>query len=390
MTSPNRPHPRTVDILRRLVGFDTTSRNSNLELIDWVEDYLTGFGARCERVPNEAGDKASLWVSFGPEDKPGWVLSGHTDTVPVDGQIWTSDPHSLRESDGRLYGRGSCDMKGFVACCLAMVPDIVAAPLSVPIHMAFSYDEEIGCLGVRPLLHRLATRQPRPFACIVGEPTMMRVAIGHKSKRAFRVSFTGTPGHSSRAPEFVNAVEYAARLVVRVQEIGRRLARDGHDPLYEDIPHSTAHVGLIQGGEAVNIVPEACIIDLEFRTIAADDPDLLEAELRALAYETLLPEMQATDPWAAIRFEMLSDTPGVDIAPDAELTRMVQHLSRQNSVIKVAYGTEGGLFQQVAGIPAVVCGPGSIAMAHKPDEYIALDQLAACEDLLSRLIAQCR
>ena len=389
-TSPTRrPRPQTVDILRQLVGFDTTSRNSNLPLIDWVEDYLLGLGARCERVPDETGRKASLWASFGPEGVPGWVLSGHTDVVPVDGQDWSSDPYQLREAEGRLYGRGACDMKGFLACCLAMAPDIAAAPLAVPIHFAFSYDEEIGCQGVRPLLHVLAGRRPTPLACIVGEPTLMQVAIGHKSKRAFRVRVTGTPGHSSRAPEFVNAVEYGAQLVVKVQQIGRRFAAGARDPLY-DTPHSTAHVGIARGGEALNIVPESFLTEFEFRTIAADDPDALEAEMRAFASDELLPQMQAVDPRAGIEFEIASDTPGVDAAPDAPVTRAAQRFARRNSVIKVAYGTEGGLFQTIAGIPTVVCGPGSIGVAHQPDEYIELAQLAACEDFLGRLIGECR
>lgn len=389
MTQPERPRPETVDILRKLVSFDTTSRNSNLALIDWVEDYLTGFGARSERVPNEAGDKASLWASFGPEDVPGWVLSGHTDVVPVDGQDWTSDPYQLRESGERLYGRGACDMKGFLACCLALVPDIAKAPLTVPIHLAFSYDEEIGCIGVRPMLHQMAERRPVPLGCIVGEPTMMNIAIGHKSKRSFKVRFTGTPGHSSRAPDFVNAVEFGANLVVKVQEIGRRFAKGASDPLY-DTPHSTAHVGIAHGGEALNIVPESFVTEFEFRTITEDDPDALEAEMREFAFDTLLPQMRAIDPAADISFEIAADTPGVDTAPDAPVTLAAQRFAQKNDVIKVAFGTEAGLFQQIMGVPTVVCGPGSIGVAHKPDEYITLDQLAACEDFLHRLLQECR
>ena len=393
MTSPTpsqsrRPRPQTVDILRQLVGFDTTSRNSNLPLIDWVEDYLAALGARCERVPDETGRKAALWASFGPEGVPGWVLSGHTDTVPVDGQDWSSDPFQLREAEGRLHGRGTCDMKGFLACCLAMAPDIAAARLAMPIHMAFSYDEEVGCVGVRPLLHRLAERSPVPLGCIVGEPTMMQVAIGHKSRRGFRVRVIGTPGHSSRAPEFVNAVEFGAQLVVKVQQIGRRFATGARDPLY-DTPHSTAHVGVARGGEAVNIVPEHFLTEFEFRTIAADDADALEAEMRAFAFDDLLPQMQAINPRAAIEFEVSANTPGLDAAPDAPVTRAAQRFAQQNSVIKVAYGTEGGLFQTIAGIPTAVCGPGSIGVAHQPDEYITLDQLAACEEFLGKLIAEC-
>lgn len=385
----SRPGPDTIAALRALIGFDTTSRNSNLPLIGWAEEWLTRHGARCERLPDETGQKATLWATFGPEGVRGWVLSGHTDTVPVDGQDWTLPSHEMTERDGRFYGRGACDMKGFLACCLGMAPQMAATPLQVPIHLALSYDEEVGCLGVRPLLRRLAAQPVRPLACIVGEPTQMQVAIGHKSKRSLRATVTGTPGHSSRAPEFVNAVEYGARLVVKMQEIGRRLARGATDPQY-DTPHSTAHVGTAQGGIALNVVPELFTMDFEFRTIAADDPDALVAEIEAYARDTLLPEMRATDPRADIRIDLRAGFPGVDTAPDAPVTQAAQRFARHNDLTKVAYGTEGGLFQHMAGIPTVVCGPGSIAEAHRPDEFVEASQLALCEDFLRRLIEDCR
>ena len=388
MTSRS-PHPETLRALEKLIAFDTTSRNSNLALIDWAEAFLISHGARCERVFDETGRKANLWASFGPEAMPGWVLSGHTDTVPVDGQDWTVPPHALSEADGRYYGRGTCDMKGFLACCLGMVPEIAARPLQTPILLAFSYDEEIGCLGVRGLLRELAAREVKLLGCVVGEPTMMQVCIGHKSKRGLRATVIGTPGHSSRAPDFVNAVEYGARLVVKMQEIGRRLAVGAEDAMF-DTPHSTAHVGTAHGGTALNIVPELFTMDFEFRTIAADDPDALVGEVRAYAEEVLLPEMRAVDPAAEIRIELLSAFPGVDTPAEHDVVRAAQRFARRNDVIKVAFGTEGGLFQEALGVPTVVCGPGSIAEAHRPDEFIAASQLVACEDFLRQLIDDCR
>lgn len=383
------PYLETLRALENLIAFDTTSARSNLTLIDWVEAWLIRLGARCERVFDETGAKTNLWASFGPTDVPGWVLSGHTDTVPVTGQDWSVDPYTLTADDGRYYGRGTCDMKGFLACCLGMAQHIAAQPLRVPIHLAFSYDEEIGCIGVRTLLAQLAARQTPLLGCIIGEPTMMQVCIGHKSKRGLRATVIGTPGHSSRAPDFVNAVEYGARLVTKLQEIGRRLAAGARDGMF-DTPHSTAHVGTMHGGTVLNIVPERCTIDFEFRTIAADDPDALVDEVVVFANQVLLPEMRAIDGRADIRIEVCSAFPGVDTPADHAVVHLVQRFARCNDVAKVAFGTEGGLFQQILVVPTVVCGPGSITEAHKPDEFITADQLVACEDFIAGLIDECR
>ena len=384
------PNAATQTALKALIGFDTTSRNSNLPLIDWAEDWLTRHGAVCHRVYDDTGTKANLWATFGPADVPGWVLSGHTDTVPVDGQNWTVDPFQLSERDGRFYGRGTCDMKGFVACCLGLAPVLQQTSLTRPIHMAFSYDEEIGCIGVRGLLREIAELPVRPMGCIVGEPTLMQVCIGHKTKRSLRATFTGTAGHSSRAPEFVNAVEYGARLVVRMQEIGRRLATHGlRDPLY-DTPHSTAHVGTAQGGTALNIVPERFVTDFEFRVLTQEDADALVDEIRTYLFDDLLPQMQKTDPAANIELELLAAFPGLDTAPDAPVAITARKLAQRNDSIKVAYGTEGGLFDEMAGIPTIICGPGSIGEAHRADEFVTLDQIDACERFLHALVEQCR
>ncbi len=384
------PSAATRTALDALIGFDTTSRNSNLPLIDWAEDWLARHGATCRRIHDKTGTKANLWATFGPADVPGWVLSGHTDTVPVDGQDWSTDPFCLTERDGRFYGRGTCDMKGFVACCLGLAPELQNAQLTRPVHMALSYDEEVGCIGVRGMLRDLAAHPVRPMGCIVGEPTLMQVCIGHKTKRSLRATFTGTAGHSSRAPEFVNAVEYGARLITRMQSIGRRLATEGlRDPLY-DTPHSTAHVGTAHGGTALNIVPERFVTDFEFRVLTQEDADALVSEIRSYLFDELLPQMQATDPAAGIELDLIAAFPGLDTDADAPVALTARKLARRNDSIKVAYGTEGGLFDEMAGIPTIICGPGSIGEAHRADEFVTLDQLDACERFLHDLIGECR
>lgn len=386
----SRPMPETLEMLARLMAFDTTSRNSNLPLIDFAEAYLREAGARTERIVDESGTKANLWVSIGPEDVPGIVLSGHTDTVPVDGQDWTSDPFILTERDGLFYGRGSCDMKGFVAVALAMVPRMVEAGLKRPIHLALSYDEEVGCLGVRRMLEALAHRPLKPAGCIVGEPTLMAIAIGHKTKRSLRAVVRGTAGHSSRAPEFVNAVEHGARIVVKMREIAQRLEREGgRDDLY-DIAHSTAHVGMSHGGIALNIVPDRCEIVFEFRVLPEEDADALVAEITEFVRVEVEPEMQARDAGTGVRIELTAAFPGLSTDADHAMTTLAKRLAGRNDHIKVAYGTEAGLFDEMGGIPTIICGPGSIGQAHKPDEFVSGEQLAACEAFIARLIEDSR
>ncbi|MGY6710219.1 MAG: acetylornithine deacetylase [Rhizobiaceae bacterium] len=384
----DRPNPRTVEILSRLVGFDTTSRNSNLELIDYAQSVLEACGARTERTYDAAGAKANLWATIGPDDVPGIALSGHTDTVPVDGQAWSTDPFQLVERDGRFYGRGTCDMKGFVAVAMSAAHDLAGRELARPVHFAFSHDEEVGCIGVRGLLAELSRKPLLPAACIVGEPTMMDVAIGHKAKRSLKITVDGTSGHSSRAPEFVNAVEHAARIVVKMREIARRLASDAalRDELY-DIAHTTAHVGTMHGGTALNIVPDRCEIACEFRVLPQEDADALVEEITAFIREEVEPEMRAVAPEAGVDIEMTAAFPGLDMPSDHPLVGQVKRAAGRNGHQKVAYGTEAGLFHEL-GIPTIVCGPGSIAQAHKPDEFIAAEQLAACEKFLADLLGE--
>ncbi|WP_157019088.1 acetylornithine deacetylase [Mesorhizobium xinjiangense] len=373
------------EILARLVSFDTTSRNTNLPLIDYIADYLEGLGVKSRKVFDETGEKANLWATIGPQKDGGIVLSGHTDVVPVDGQDWTSDPFELTERDGRLFGRGACDMKGFVAACLAAVPHFQKRNLARPIHLAFSYDEEIGCIGVKGLLEWLKDAPYRPRYCIVGEPTLMGVVVGHKGKRSMQITVTGRTCHSSLAPQGVNAVDYAALLTVKMREIGQRLARNGsRDPEY-DVIHTTAHTGVISGGTALNIVPDQCVMMCEFRALPGEDVDALVAELHAYAHDVLEPEMKAIAPEAGIVIELTSEIPGLETAPDAEIVTLAKRLSETNTHSKVAFGTEAGRFHDMLGLETVVCGPGSIAMAHKADEYIERDQMARCDRFLERL-----
>ncbi len=379
---------RTLACLEALVGFDTTSRDSNLALIEWVERYLDALGVESRRINNEDGTKANLWATIGPTIDGGIILSGHTDVVPVDGQDWHTDPFVLTARDDKLYGRGSSDMKGFLAAVLAKVPELTQAKLTRPVHLAFSYDEEVGCLGVRSLIAELKDARPRPSACIVGEPTGMEVVVAHKTKRSLRVTVNGKAAHSSLAPLAVNAVEYAARLVVFIREIGERLRREGPlDPDF-DVAHTTAHTGIFNGGTQLNIVPELCSFDFEFRALPSVDVDALVDEVKAYAQEVLEAEMQVIAPETSIHFEAISGFPGLETPPDSDLIGLVKSLAGKNHHTKVAYGTEAGLFSQ-AEIPTAICGPGHIAQAHKPNEFVEVAQLAACDAFLDRLVAAC-
>jgi acetylornithine deacetylase len=383
--------PETLQILADLVGFDTTSRNSNLALIDYVERYLAKHGVSSKRVPDETGLKANLIATIGPADVPGYVLSGHTDVVPVDGQDWSTDPFKLTRKGDRLYGRGTCDMKSFSAVALAFVPEMAKRPLARPIHLALSYDEEVGCLGVRGIVAEMNRWKVKPAACIVGEPSGMEVVIAHKGKRSMRCDVRGLAAHSSLAPLAVNAVEYAARLVTHISDIGRRLAEKGpRDPLY-DVAWSTAHVGPIQGGVQLNIVPEDCWFEFEFRTLPEDDAEALVAEVEAWARRELEPAMKAIHPAAGFEFSLRSEFPGLDTPADEGVVAFAKQLAGKNAHRKVAFGTEAGLFSRQAGIPTVVCGPAVIDQAHKPDEFVELAQLERCEAFIARLIeAACR
>ena len=379
----------SLDLIRDLVGFNTVSRNSNLELIEFVRRYLDAHGVESTIIPDPGGEKACLYATIGPADRGGMMLSGHTDAVPVDGEKWTGDPFAAEVRDDRLFGRGTADMKGFVAIALAHVPMFLEKDLKTPIHLAFSYDEEVGCTGVRPMIDVLKGMAEKPVMGIIGEPTKMQVMTGHKGKKSIRVRVRGHECHSSLAPTGVNAIEYAAELIAYIKSIARRLAREGaHDNAY-DVPHTTAHVGRIDGGTALNIVPRGCWFDFEFRCLPADDPAALFEEVRLYAENRLLPEMHQVDPQTGFEWEEIAAFPGLDTRDDAPVVRLVTELTGNPDTKRVAFGTEAGLFSVEGGIPCVICGPGDIDQAHKPDEYLSFQQIAACEDFMRRLADVC-
>jgi acetylornithine deacetylase len=374
-----------MDMIRRLVAFDTTSRNSNLELIGFVSDYLQSLGVSSQLVHDASRTKANLYATLGPTDRPGIALSGHTDVVPVDGQDWSSDPWTITQRDGRLYGRGTCDMKSFVAVVLACVPEFLRRGLETPIHLALSHDEEIGCIGVRSLIEVLKGLDVKPKACIVGEPTGMKVMVAHKGKKSVRCRVRGFECHSSLAPTGVNAVEYAAEVIAHLRGMAKRIQKDGpFDPAY-DVPHTTVHTGIVHGGTALNIVPKDCHFDFEFRHIAEDDPEKLFGEVKRFAEEKLLPEMRANHAESGFSWQELSSIPGLATREDAEIVELAKALSGSNATGKVAFATEAGLFHEID-IPTIICGPGSIDQAHKPDEFVSLDQIALCEAFMRRLM----
>jgi acetylornithine deacetylase len=376
-------------LLADLVAFDTVSDRTNLPLIDYIEKYLAPFGVIGQRIVDDTGQKASLWVTIGPEDRPGIVLSGHTDVVPVAGQNWSGDPFKLVERDGRFYGRGTTDMKGFVAVCLAMVPEIARAKLSMPIHLAISYDEEIGCIGVRPLLHEVNGAAVKPLGCFVGEPTQMQVTIGHKGKHAVRATFRGLACHSSLAPTGVNAVEYAAELIIEIRRRAGEFASAGQgDPMY-DVPHTTMLTSIVQGGTALNIVPDTCTIEFEVRGLGILESKQVTDEVVAWAKQTIEPAMRKRDPNCGIDFEEILEYPALDMPSGHSLVTLAKQLAGRNGHGKVSFGTEAGLFVSMADVPAIVIGPGSIAQAHKPDEYVEISELMNCAGFIERLIEHC-
>jgi acetylornithine deacetylase len=379
-------YPRSMDMLRRLVSMDTTSRNSNLELVDFVRDHLDRFGIASELVPDATGKKANLYATIGPDDRPGICLSGHTDVVPIDGQDWSTDPWAITEKDGLLHGRGTCDMKGFVAIALTWVEAFARGDLKTPVHLLLSYDEEVGCVGVRGALARLKNAPIKPKGVIIGEPTEMRVTTAHKGKKSVRCHVHGHECHSSLTPKGVNAIEYAAEVITHLKAMGRRMASEGPFDHAYDVPWTTVHTGIVHGGTALNIVPKDCRFDFEFRYLPGVDPEGLYADVRAFA-ETLTPEMKAITPDAGFTWSDISAFPGLDTPETAEIVVLAKALAQANATVKVAFGTEAGLIQE-AGMPAIVCGPGSIEQAHKPNEFVPLSQLTQCEAFMDRLLAR--
>ncbi len=377
----------SLELIRKLVAFDTTSRDSNLALIEWVRGYLDRHGVASTLTFDDDRRKANLFATLPARDgnatHGGIVLSGHTDVVPVDGQPWDSDPFNVTLKDDRLYGRGVTDMKSFSAVGLSFVPEFVRRGLAKPVHFALSYDEEVGCIGVRRLLADIVARGVRPAGCIVGEPTGMTLVVAHKGKKTWRCRVRGFEAHSSLTPLGVNAVQIACEIVTYIARRAREFRADGGKDNAYDVPYSTVHVGVIRGGTALNIVPRDCTFDFEIRHLPFDDPDAFLADVRAFA-QRLLPEMHAVYRNTSIEFDHLSTLPGFDTQDGSAITALGHACNGTRDVAKVSFGSEASLFHG-AQVPTVICGPGHIAQAHQPNEWVALEQIAKCEAFMRRL-----
>ncbi|MEE4227197.1 acetylornithine deacetylase [Pseudomonas viridiflava] len=378
--------PRALDIFKRLIAFETVSSEPNMALIDYVRDLLATKGIESLIVKDETGKKANLFASTGPREQPGVLLSGHTDVVPVAGQAWTMPPFQATLRDGRIYGRGTCDMKGFIALAIDAMLDAADMTLTRPLQLALSHDEEIGCVGVRRLLDVLHLAPVRPFLCVVGEPTLMQFAVGHKGKSSYRTYCRGQEAHSSLAPRAVNAIHLASDFIAELRRSQKQVEQQGVRDDGYDIPYSTVHIGRIDGGKALNIVPNLCTLEFEYRNLPGDDPDQLLEQLRERA-EVLVREARQLSGVAAIDIEIMNEYPALETHPSVEAVRMLHAFAEPGTQhIKVSYGTEGGLFAGRLNVPVVVCGPGSIEQAHKPDEFIEESQMNAGERFLQSLL----
>lgn len=374
----------SVELLEKLIGFPTVSDQSNLDLVRFVQEFLATRGISATSVPDEKGTKASLFATIGPDAPGGIVLSAHTDVVPVKGQSWNSDPFRLAKQNDRFYGRGTADMKGFVACALSAAARASQRKLNRPLHLAFSYDEEIGCVGVRPLLKALADKALKPSLCIVGEPTGMQVALGHKGKTAARATCHGSEGHSAMAPLSLNAIHLAADFIASLRIRQTELEQHGvRDDAY-NVPYTTIHAGKIAGGLALNIVPKTCVVDFEIRNVPAENPEKILRDIRADA-DAIVKPLASRFKQARIDVEVVNSYPGLETKPDGEIAKFMK-IAGNEKPIKVSFGTEGGLYQQELRFPTVVCGPGFMEQGHKPDEFIAREQIARCDALMDVLI----
>lgn len=388
MSKPNmsRLH-NAIDLLGKLVAFDTTSKNSNLGLIHFVRDYLAQYGIESTLFHDETGEKANLLATIGPKGVPGIALSGHTDVVPALETTWISPAFELTERDGKLFGRGSADMKGFSACALAMIPDLVKRDLAIPFHLCLSYDEEVGCIGVGSMVDHLAAMDTPPRLAVIGEPTDMKVINGQKGKYSMRVGVTGTAGHSSFAPNHVNAIEYATRAINLIAEKARDFEENG--PFDQDftVPHSTMLTTTIGGGTATNVTPDYCEFTFEIRHLPDHDAEAVIEEIRTTVMETLDAEMKAKAEETGFSWEKIFSYPGMGDCTDAPAFELVRNIIPEISG-KVSYGSEGGVFEKQGNIPSIICGPGSIKQAHKPNEFIEISQLEECLEFLEALTDQ--
>lgn len=375
--------------LTQLIAFDTTSRNSNLDLIQMVYDFLSKQGFVIRLTQNEVEKKANLFATLPGENNKmtgGLILSGHTDVVPVDGQTWSTPPFTATQIENRIYGRGTCDMKGFLAVMLALVPYFKTLKLAKPLHFAFSYDEEVGCIGARSLIADFQEIGIQPEACIIGEPTSMRPVIAHKGGNRFRCQVHGRAKHSSLTPEGCNAIEHAAQLICWIRELAERYRCEGPFDKFFDVPYTTLSTNMIQGGIAFNTIPALCEFTFEFRNLPSILPQQILQKIQAYAEQELLPKMRKEYEEAKIIIEGSLGAPGFEAEPNADLTRLVYLLTQEQETRKVAYATEAGLFQQ-AGIPTLICGPGSIEQAHGPDEFVTVEQLEQCSEFLKKIVS---
>lgn len=379
----------SLEILDKLVAFPTVSRDSNRDLIEFVRSFLAERNIEAELICTADGQKANLFATVGPKNLPGVMLSGHTDVVPVDDQNWSADPFRMRVSAGRAYGRGTADMKGFLACVLSLAGRIAGTKLSKPIHLAFSHDEEVGCIGALSLIDELAKRLIKPRFAIIGEPTLMRLATGHKGKIAARATCCGVEGHSALAPKALNAIHLACDFVGFIQQSQQEIVEAGSWDEGYDVPYTTLHVGRIEGGTALNIVPGKCTVDFEIRNIGRDDGTAILDRLTEGAMRIAMKRRDAFSQ-ADIRVDVVNQYPGLATPMDSEVVRFASRIVDHPNLINVAFGTEAGLFSSRLGVPAVVCGPGSMDQGHKPDEFIALNQIEACDRMMDRLLDECR
>ena len=374
----------SIDVLADLIAYPTISPDSNLAMIDDLAGRLEDVGARVDLYRDESGEKANLYATLGPERAGGILLAGHTDVVPVTDQDWSSDPFEMRRADGKLFGRGSCDMKGFIAACVALAPQLARQATARPLHFAFTHDEESGCLGAQALVAQLATREDTPAMAIIGEPTLMQLIEGHKGCYEYSTHFSGREGHGSLPDQGVNAVEYAVRYVGRLLELRKQLkARAPKDSAFNP-PQTTINIGALHGGVAHNVIPGKTRLDWEMRPVQTSDADFVKADLAGYVADVLLPQMQAVWPDASIDTQTIGEVVGLTPMAENAARDLVMQLTGANGTDLVSFGTEAGIFQGL-GMSALVCGPGSIEQAHKPDEYLEISQLSACVEMLEAL-----
>ena len=374
----------SIEILEKLISFPTISKTPNIELINWVSELLGSFGIRSTILRNEDGSRANLFATSSDTLEPGIMLSGHTDVVPTDGQNWHTNPFELKQSDGKLFGRGTADMKGFCASAIRIMCEASNKKLNTPLHLALSFDEEIGCIGVRSLIEMLKTSPVKPKMCIVGEPTLLAVASGHKGKIALQTTCKGIEGHSALAPLALNAIHLGTDFVNIVREVQKEIINKGNEDNDYDVPYTTLHVGKMNGGVALNIVPNICTIDWEIRNLANDSTETILTRVKELV-ELKLQEYK--NPEAEIFWQETFSYPGLGTDINSEIINFVRSLTGTNNTIKVAFGTEGGLFHKEVGIPTVVCGPGSMLQGHKPNEFITVEQMNRCDLMMANLLS---